>query len=250
MNTMDKNAYLEMKYNQDNHWWYKARKLILEQIVSRVVPSQSQRILEIGCGTGGNIEFLSQYGYLTAIDNEEIAITSCKDNPFFNSSRVNFIHTKVECISTNFPEKSFDLICMFDVLEHIENDREILIQLRKLLSDTGKIIISVPAYDWLWSPHDEYLHHKRRYTRPRLTSLSIDCGYKVLKSGYFNTFLLPAAIMERMFSKFRPIQTKNVVQIPSPMVNNFLFQIFKLERFLVNRLTLPFGLSVWAVLEN
>jgi len=247
---MNKNAYSEMSFNQNNHWWYRGRRVILQYLVSQFASGSTRSVLEIGCGTGGNIEFLSSFGELTAIDFEELAIETCRRNHVIDSDKIQFIHMNAEDMDLHFSDKTFDLICMFDVLEHLDDDGETLRKLKKLMSTTSKIIATVPAYQWLWSSHDEYLHHKRRYTRSQLDALAIECGYSVVGSGYFNTFLFPIAVINRIFSRFKGKKTDAMVQVPNSLLNFLLFHIFKFEKRFISSIRFRFGLSVWVVLEN
>jgi SAM-dependent methyltransferase len=141
-----------------------------------------------------------------------------------------------------FENGAFDLVCLLDVLEHIDEDLATLRAVRALLAPGGKALVTVPAYRWLWSEHDEFLHHKRRYTAGELRRKAEAAGLAVGMLSYFNTLLFPLAAAARL------LRLKGTAVPPAPV--NRLFQaLFGAERFVVGRLALPFGVSLVAVLH-
>jgi 2-polyprenyl-3-methyl-5-hydroxy-6-metoxy-1,4-benzoquinol methylase len=144
-------------------------------------------------------------------------------------------------------QQPFDLICLFDVLEHIDDDRSALAALASLLKPGGSLLISVPAYQWLWGPHDESLHHKRRYRQGDLVRLCGETGLEVVRSTYFNSLLLPVAMAARVWDKLRGGKQASGTRLPATPVNTGLKEVFAFERHLLKRVSLPFGLSILAV---
>jgi SAM-dependent methyltransferase len=146
-------------------------------------------------------------------------------------------------------EQRFDLVCLFDVLEHIEDDGRALRALAALLRPGGRIMITVPANQWMWSPHDEHVHHKRRYDTGLLSATCEDARMALTRVTYFNTLLFPLAVLARWADKLGGGRSSGAVKMPAAPVNIVLQQVFGWERHLLKRLSLPFGLSLLAIVE-
>lgn len=242
---MNPNAYLEMAQTEAQHWWFTARRAILSTLISRFQLPANARILEIGSGTGGNLEMLSAFGQVSALEMDEVArtIATQKTGGRFD------IRAGSCPKDIPFASEKFDLICLFDVLEHIDADVETLVATRKLLADGGRILLTVPAYRWLWSAHDEFLHHKRRYSAVELIDKVAAASLRMEKISYFNTLLFPLAAAVRLKERLLKSRTASGTAIPAAPINAALRTIFGMERFLLGRLPLPFGVSLCAVLR-
>jgi len=227
------------------HWWFVARRAILERQIVHLLPRNCEpSILEVGCGTGGNLEMLGRHGRVSAIEKDDVgrAIAigrgTCAD-----------IRTGACPDEIPFTGQSFDLICMFDVLEHIERDVETLSSLRPLLGTQGRMLITVPAYQWLWSSHDDFLHHKRRYSARTLRECIGQAGLVEERLTYFNTLLFPAIAAVRLKERLAPMENSSTADVPSPRLNAVLQGIFSREASILDRFNLPFGVSLLAVLR-
>jgi SAM-dependent methyltransferase len=146
-----------------------------------------------------------------------------------------------------FDEERFDLICLFDVLEHIDADVETLAALAPRLASGGWLMLTVPAYAWLWSEHDEHLHHKRRYTARRLRAKIAAAGLHPARISYFNTLLLPLVAAGRCKDRLMRRNTPTGTRIPREPLNGVLQAVFGSERFLLRGANLPFGVSLLAL---
>jgi hypothetical protein len=133
---------------------------------------------------------------------------------------------------------------MFDVVEHVEDHEGLLKDAFLRLERGGHLLIAVPAYRWLWSKHDEVLHHKRRYTRSTLREVVEHAGFQIKHLSHFNTLLFPVALLRRVIGKVTGSNTADDLEIPSPALNGLLGGVFRLEQPLVASMTLPFGLSL------
>jgi SAM-dependent methyltransferase len=242
---MNPAAYLEMAETESRHWWFSGRRAILSSMIARLNLPQNPQILEVGCGTGGNLEMLGKFGNVSALEMDETAraIASTKTN--------NRYDIRDGCCPYKIPftEQNFDLICMFDVLEHIEQDTETLISIKKLLKKNGRILITVPAYQWLYGAHDEFLHHKRRYTANQLKEIFLAAGLVPAKISYFNTVLFPIAVIVRLKDKVWGGTSVTGTSVPPAIINNIFQKLFGFERFLLERFNLPFGVSLLCVLK-
>jgi 2-polyprenyl-3-methyl-5-hydroxy-6-metoxy-1,4-benzoquinol methylase len=248
-NKLNHSAYSEMYEIQANHWWYVGRRLILEKILSEFLPTKKERILEIGAGSGGNILLLSRFGEVEVTDIEEKGLVFCKQIAEENKITINSIHGDFCEKYSQIPKKSFSTICMFDVIEHIKEEKKTLDLCSELLDQKGKIFITVPAYQWLWSAHDDYFHHERRYTKITLQRVLKESGFEIQDSGYFNSILFPLALLQRLFEKVIGSSNGKVV-MPNKLVNQILLGIFSTEAYMYRTFRIGFGLSIWLVAEK
>ena len=246
---MSPDAYSEMAQIQDQHWWFVARREILRNEIAHLNLPKDAAILEVGSGTGANLSLLSEFGQVLALEMSAKAIELA-------SARADFDATRVKTRQGRCPEdlnslsEQFDLICLFDVLEHIEDDKLSLIRLKTLLKPGGTLMLTVPAYPWMWGPHDVHLHHKRRYSKARLSADCARAGLTVKRSSYFNTLLFPLAVVARFVERLTGKKSSAASQIPQQTINTFLTSIFSFERILLNRMTFPFGLSLFAMAQT
>jgi SAM-dependent methyltransferase len=238
---MERVVYQQMAELDDRHWWYRARRRILAELIRREAQLPSNgRILEIGCGTGHNLAMLSGFGHVDGLelDDEARALSEQRlgrkvmRSPLPDLSEV--------------ADADYDLIGAFDVIEHIDDDDEALAAIAAKLKPGGKFMMTVPAHPWMWTAHDVANHHKRRYSKRSLRALVEGSPMRLDKIGYFNSLLFPIAVAERAVSKLRGKDDGNVSLPPAPL-NAALEAVFAAERYLVGRLPLPPGLSLFAV---
>ena len=237
---MDRAAYDGMSAIENRHWWFVARRSIIASLIDRIDLPEVPRILEAGCGTGGNLELLADYGQLDAFeyDDDARALSAAKG---ICPVRFGALPDRVD--SGNAP---YDLIAMLDVLEHIDDDRASLATLGTLLARDGRMIVTVPAVPSLWSNHDVLHHHKRRYTRDGLSAVFAAAGLVVEDIGYFNSLLFPLALAQRLAARVTGSE-QPVDSLPAKPLNAALQAVFSAERHMLGKVRFPIGLSLYAI---
>ena len=242
---MNPDAYLDMAETEDRHWWFAGRRCVMASLIAKFDLPAEAKILEIGSGTGGNLRMLAAFGRVSALEMDAIAraISAKKTGGRFD------IRAGSCPADIPFSGEKFNLICLFDVLEHIEQDVATLVAVKKLLADGGRVLVTVPAYRWLWSTHDEFLHHKRRYSALELREKVATAGLRVEKISYFNTLLFPLAVAARLKDRWLGSSSASGAGLPPRPLNWLLRQVFSTERFLLGNLNLPFGVSLLAILR-
>ncbi len=240
---MERAVFERMAEQDEVHWWYVARRRILRDLIARHVPMpENARILEIGCGTGHNFDMLREFGRIDAIevDAEARALASRRLGHAVASAPLPEL--------SGIPDGAYHLIALLDVLEHVDEDRAALASIATKLAPGGRILVTVPAYAWMWSAHDVVHHHKRRYSKRGLRSVIEAAGLKAERIGYFNSLLFPLAAAVRLAGKIRRKDESDDKMPPAPL--NAMFRtIFGLERHLVGRVPLPAGVSLFALVS-
>lgn len=241
---MENVIFKDMFEVETYHWWFVARRKIIRKVIENVQLPYDVEILDAGCGNGDNLALLSEFGHVVAIEKDSDAILCARNR--------NIGDVYQGSLPDDLPEikKKFDLIVLLDVLEHIEKDEESLVSIMNLLKDNGKIVITVPAYQWLWTKRDELHHHKRRYSARELRQLTEKNSLKINYISYFNTLLFPLAVIERIKQKLLPPSTDELLNMPKSRLNYLLEKVFSFETFFINKFSFPYGLSIIAVIEK
>lgn len=241
---MDRAVFDRMAEQDQVHWWYVARRKILAALIAREADlPEDAHILEIGCGTGHNFEMLKGFGRLDAleVDGEARALACTRLGRAVGDAPLPDL--------PGVPDGSYDLVALLDVLEHVDNRAESLRSIARKLKPHGKILITVPAYQWLWSAHDLAHHHKLRYSKKGLRRDAEAAGLKVRKLGFFNSLLFPVAAAVRLLGKLAG-KTSGDDQLPPRPLNALFEKIFGLERHLIGRMPFPAGVSLFALLST
>ena len=180
---MYEHEYGAMYRLEDVYWWFIARRQLAVEVLTRELASRPEaEILDVGCGTGSNLEAFSGLGHATGVDMSPEALSFCRAR---GARRVTF--SEIERLP--FADASFDVVTAMDVLEHVDDDLAALAELRRVLRPGGLLLATVPAYGFLWSEHDEALKHRRRYTAHELRNKLTVRDFAVERTSYFITAL-------------------------------------------------------------
>ena len=241
---MERHVYDRMAEVADVHWWYVARRRILAELIRREVrPPAKARILEIGCGTGHNLAMLGEFGTVDGLEVDAAARAIAEQRLGKPVASAPLPELK------GIKRASYDLIAALDVIEHIDDDEAAVAGIAARLKPGGKLLVTVPAHQWMWSAHDTANHHKRRYSKRSLKALIDGSPLKLEKLGYFNSLLFPLAVAVRGVGKLTGREDSDDRLPPRP-VNALFEKLFELERYAVGRLSLPPGLSLFAVASS
>lgn len=239
---MDRDLLFTFDRIQERHWWYASRRRILhaalEDLDRAGLPEGT--LCDLGCGAGSNLPVLERFGETLGIDDAEDAVGMCHRRGYRNVRR-----QRVEQLAEEAPG-SCKVVLLADVIEHIDDEDACLRAVHRLLAPGGALLITVPAYDWLWSPSDDLNEHRRRYTEPGLRTV-VARHFEVERSTYFNTFLFGLVVAGRAVEKALHRRGDEAAEVPAEPVNSMLEAIFCAEIPLLRRARLPFGGSVLCV---
>lgn len=226
-----------MAENEEKYWWHRGHRNIIDAICAEFLTQNNLQITDVGCGTGGNYQVLKKYGRVTGIDVAESALEYCRKRNVYDELR--------QTDSTDLEPASCDVITAFHVLEHIEDDRATLRAWHRALTPNGRIIITVPAYQWLFSAHDRSLHHKRRYYRSDLLKKIIETGFTIERSSFLFYITFPLLCVQRLMSKFKKENDRDTYAKVPRFIEWVLLRTNDLEHFLITHaMNSPFGSSI------
>jgi SAM-dependent methyltransferase len=241
---MEREIYDRMRALQGEHWWFVARREILGAEIARLPLPKPARILEVGCGPGGNLALLQRFGEVEAIEPDP------QSRAYAAEQAGVAVHGGL--LPDGLPDLGapFDLIAAFDVIEHVDDDLGSLAALAGRLKPGGFMVTTVPAYAWMWSDHDAKHHHKRRYTRAAYRALFAPAGLEVRRATYFNSLLFPPIAAVRLARTLARRSDGDDDAMPSAPVNGMFRRIFAAERGLLKVADLPFGVSILVVAQR
>jgi SAM-dependent methyltransferase len=241
---MESELYRGHAQLEDSHWWFWGRRAVVREVLEqRVAPVVGRRILDVGCGSGGMLTLLRDFGEVEGMDSSDEALAYARER-LGDGARL----SKGELPDGIPAGRSYQLITAFDVIEHIPDAVGALRAVHGALAPGGAFVCTVPAYRFLWSVHDDLNHHQRRYHAALLREHLTTAGFEVRFLSYFNSVLFPPIAAVRLLRKLVPEKrAESDLTEASPWVNALLGRLFASERHLVRRTSLPFGVSLIAV---
>ena len=230
-------AYRETHIEEDReHWYFRGRAAVIRGALRRVLPRRPLRLLEIGCGTGHVLGGLGEFGEVVGIETNDA---------FRAVARASGLDVRKGALPDDLPIAPgwADVVLLLDLLEHLDDDAAGLRGAGRALAAGGVLVVTVPAYRWLWSGHDVALGHRRRYAAGGLRRVVEGAGYRVERQSYFNTLLFPAIAGTRLYKRWRG-DDRHDLRRPRSAVNLALERLFAIERHVVPTPGLPFGTSL------
>lgn len=239
---------------EQRHWWFRGRRELVRALVRQLSSDRSADLLDVGCASGILLDELTADGFAhpAGLDISESAIRLCHDRGHVTAVRG-------DATAPPLPPASVDIMVASDVLEHLEQDQLALDHWLQIVRPGGHLIVFVPAFQWLWSQHDQINHHFRRYTRSQLVTTLSRSGWVIQRSGYWNTVLFPAVAAVRLAAALfgrlyrgNPVNTptsesKQLRETPA-WINALCLTLLRLEnRWLAAGLPLPIGVSTFAI---
>ena len=247
--TMERSEYGVMYRLEQSYWWFMGKQFLVREQVRPLLSNRGsgQRILDIGSGTGIILKTLEEFGQAFGLEMSEEAIEFLKKR--------NLKHIVCSDAEQGLPFKddSFSLITCLDVLEHLDHDAALLTEMIRICKEGGYVLVTVPAFNLLWSPHDSALHHRRRYTRTRLLGRLDGLNVRVVKASYYNFMLSLPILAVRKLRVLFPEKGKGhsdfFIDLPG-LVNRSLAALYKLEIFGLRFFRYPYGISLVLLLRK
>lgn len=244
-------ARLPARIDEDDHWWFASRTRALEMVLGRHTARRDLAILDIGCGAGNMYHHLSRYGDVIGVENHPAPVKVGQERGY--DIRLG------EGGSLAFEDATFDLVTALDVIEHNEDDVGMLRESYRVLKPGGLILISVPAFQWLWSFNDEINDHKRRYTAGELAGKLRSVHLTPLQATYNNFLVFPLAVAAILANRRKgaPDSLKSHyfdedayqvdMQPTHPAINALLTTVGIVEQGLLSLTSLPLGTGLIAI---
>lgn len=239
---MESWRYREQFDIEERHWWFRSRRAVVRSLLSRAGLPPSPRILDAGCGTGVNLVEYSRLGEVTGVDAFPEAIELCRERGLDN-----VLEAPVEVLP--FEPGSFNVLFATDVIEHLDDDVLALRELRRVATTGARLVLTVPAYAWLWSDHDVSVHHRRRYTAELLRERVRAAGWSPAVETYFFATALPAVAAVRTLRRWRSSgHGRSDLSLPPAPVNRLLeLPTLAEAKAIEHGARLPAGVSVGMV---
>lgn len=243
IDTMHIGEYKKMFLLEDSYWWYQgAHRILLNQVKKYTSKETRPTILDAGCGTGGALNLIKDFGRIVAIDISEHALAYVR----MRNKTVKLV--QADLLHLPLGKETLDCIVSFDALYCLGDDLKAIEEFRRVLKKSAVLILNLPAYNCLYSKHDAAVFTKRRYNRKRFTKILLNSNFKIEKATYWNTFLFPFEALFRLLTKFydRKNSSSDLYRLPQ-YINYVLTRILFFEEVLLKNINFPFGLSLLVI---
>jgi len=244
---MQQHTYAIMNRVEDSHWWFVGRRAILEEFLRQITQNpnskiQNPKILDVGCGTGANLEMLANFGAAEGVDVSDDALEFCKIKGLKAHKGL--------AESLPFAESSFDVVTALDVVEHLDDDVAGLKEMHRVLKSGGKTLIFVPAFMWLWGVQDDVSNHRIRYTKRQIIERLQSAGFEIERATYANWTFFAPILAGRTLMKITGIKPESENNVNISALNGIFGKIFSSEKFWLRNFDFPFGVSIVIVAKK
>ena len=236
---MEQHTYGIMNDVEDKHWWFVGRRAILEEFLRGIiekVEAKNPRILDVGCGTGANLEMLANFGEAEGVDVSDDALEFCRLKKLKA--------TKGLAEKLPFADESFDVVTALDVVEHLDDDVAGLKEMNRVLKSGGRTLIFVPAFMWLWGVQDDISNHRIRYTKKQIVERLKLAGFEIERATYANWTFFAPILAGRTIMKITGIKPESEKNVNVSALNGIFGKIFSAERLWLKNFDFPFGVSI------
>jgi SAM-dependent methyltransferase len=257
---MEEHTYEIMNRVEDSHWWFVGRRAILESFLKKIIQgfrvqgsefrvhaqedelraaNYEVRILDVGCGTGANLEMLRGFGAAEGVDVSDEALEFCRAKGLK-------VHEGL-AEELPFEDESFDVVTALDVVEHLDDDAAGLKEMHRVLKKGGKTLVFVPAFMWLWGVQDDISNHRIRYTKRQIVERLQKAGFRIERATFANITFFAPVLAGRTLMKLTGIRPESENNINISALNGLFGKIFSAERLWLDKFNFPFGVSIVVV---
>jgi SAM-dependent methyltransferase len=249
---MQQHTYAIMRRVEESHWWFVGRRRIISSFLQRLCrdlnatrddndgQDAALNILDVGCGTGANLEMLSQFGEAEGVDVSAEALSFCQERGLRNVKQ-----GAAEALP--YEADSFDLVTGLDVVEHLDDDLAGLKEMRRVLRRDGRAVLFVPAFMFLWGVQDDISNHRRRYTLAGLRRVVREAGFEIERATYVNISFFAPILLGRLFMRATRLRPESENNITIGFLNGVLGKFLGAESWPLRYLNFPFGVSIICV---
>lgn len=244
---MQQHTYEIMNRVEDKHWWFVGRRAILESFLEGIkdkleTQNSKLKILDVGCGTGANLEMLANFGEAEGVDVSDDALEFCKTKGLKAHKGL--------AEKLPFAESSFDVVTALDVVEHLDDDIAGLKEMHRVLKTGGKTLIFVPAFMWLWGVQDDISNHRIRYTKKQIVERLKSAGFEIERATYANWTFFAPILAGRTLMKVTGIKPESENNVNVSALNGIFGKIFSSEKLWLKNFDFPFGVSIVIVAKK
>ena len=243
---MQQHTYAIMRRVEESHWWFVGRRQIIRSFLERLFRDvkasehSTVNILDVGCGTGANLEMLSEFGVAEGVDVSTEALSFCQARGLQNVKL-----GAAEALP--YEDDSFDLVTGLDVVEHLDDDLAGLKEMRRILRPGGRALLFVPAFMFLWGVQDDISNHRRRYTLKGLKRVVREAGFEVERATYVNISFFTPILLGRLFMRATGLRPESENNITIGFLNGLMGKLLGAERGPLRFVNFPFGVSIICV---
>jgi SAM-dependent methyltransferase len=249
---MQQHTYAILRRVEERHWWFVGRRRIIRSFLERLYrdpegaraeqagPDSALKILDVGCGTGANLEMLAEFGEAGGVDVSDEALSFCRQRGLTNVKQG-------AAESLPYAADSFDLVTGLDVVEHLDDDLAGLKEMRRVLRSRGRALLFVPAFMFLWGVQDDVSNHRRRYTLKELKRVVQEAGFEVERATYVNLSFFAPILLGRLIMRATGLRPESENNLTIGFLNGVMGRLLGAESLPLRFLNFPFGVSIICV---